>query len=84
MIDKHYYEVGNINDHYGIKPDVIEFLMELEEFDKRLRKFLGPNKVKTAGVDARRSCRMMQKSLDEIKKKIQMTKLDYESDYEDD
>lgn len=84
MIDKSYYESWNINDHYGIKPDVLEFLMELEEFDKRIKKLLGPKKVKKAAVDARRSCRMMQKSLDEIKKKIHMTKLDYESDYEDD
>ena len=84
MIDEKYYEGWNINDNYEIKPEVLELLKELEEFDKRIRKFLGPKKVKAAGVDARRNCRMMQKHLDSIKKKIQMTKQDYESDYEDD
>lgn len=84
MIDEGYYEGWNKNDHYGIKPEVLQLLEELKEFDKRIRKFLGPKKVKEAGVDARRSCRMMEQQLKEIKKKIQMTKQDYESDYEND
>lgn len=83
MIDKGYYEGWNINDHYEIKQEVLALLEELNKFDKRVRKFLGPNKVKSAGTDARRSCRLMEKHLEEIKKKIQMTKQDYDADYED-
>jgi hypothetical protein len=84
MIDKHYYESWNVNDNYGIKPEVLALLSELEKLDKRIKKFLGPKKVKEAGVDARRSCRKIEAHLAEIKKKIQMTKQDYESDYEND
>ena len=84
MIDRSYYEGWNINDHYEIKQEVIALLNELQEFDKRVKKFLGPNKVKTAGVDAKRSCRLMEKSLEQIKKKIQMTRQDYDANYEDD
>lgn len=83
MIDRNYYEGFNINDNYEIKQEVIALLDELKEFDKRLRKFLGPKKVKTAGTDARRSCRDMENHLSQIKKKIQMTKQDYDADYSD-
>ena len=82
MIERRYYEVWNVNDHYEIKQEVLVLLDELENFDKRIKKFLGPNKVKIAGADARKSCRLMEKSLEKIKKKIQMTKQDYNSDYE--
>lgn len=82
MIERRYYEVWNVNDHYEIKQEVLTLLDELENFDKRIKKFLGPNKVKIAGADARKSCRLMEKSLEKIKKKIQMTKQDYNSDYE--
>jgi hypothetical protein len=83
MIERRYYEVGNVNDEYGIKKDVLLLLDELEYFDSRIKKFLGPNKVKSAGVDAKRSCRNIEKKINKIKKKIQMTKQDYESDYDD-
>jgi len=83
MIEKSYYEGWNVNDHYEVKQEVLAFLVELKAFDKRLKKFLGPKKVKSAGVDARRSCRLMEKHLEEIKKRIQMTRQDYDSDYED-
>jgi len=82
MLDKKYYEGWNKNDEYGAKKDVVGFLEELEEFDVRIKKFFGPQKVKAAGVDARRSCRRMIGILKEIQSKIQMTKQDYESDYE--
>ncbi len=82
MIDKSYYEAWNINDSYGIKKELLALLDELEVFDSRIKKFLGPNKVKTAGVDAKRSCRKIEKHLADIKKKIQLTKQDYDSDYE--
>lgn len=82
MIERRYYEGWNVNDHYEIKQEVLALLNELEKFDKRLKKFLGPKKVKTAGADARKSCRLMEKSLEQIKKKIQMTKQDYNADYE--
>ena len=84
MIDRSYYEGWNVNDHYEIKQEVLALLAELENFDKRIKKFLGPNKVKSAGIDSRRSCRIIEKHLDEIKKKIQMTKQDYDADYEND
>lgn len=83
MIERRYYEGWNVNDIYGIKKEVLSLLDELEYFDKRIKKFLGPNKVKSAGVDAKRSCRNIEKKINEIKKKIQITKQDYESDYED-
>jgi len=83
MIERRYYEAWNINDHYEIKQEVLLLLDELENFDKKLKKFLGPKKVKVAGAHARKSCRSMEKILEQIKKKIQMTKQDYESDYED-
>lgn len=82
MISKDYYEGFNVNDEYGAKKEVINLLDELENFDVRIKKFFGPKKVKVAGVDARRSCRMMIGILKEIQKKIQMTKQDYEGDYE--
>ena len=82
MLDKSYYKGWNKNDEYGAKKDVLNFLDELEGFDERIKKFFGPNKVKVAGVDARRSCRKMIGILKEIQSKIQMTKQDYESDYE--
>ncbi|MEK6829402.1 MAG: hypothetical protein AABY15_04690 [Nanoarchaeota archaeon] len=84
MIDIDYYKAWNINDRYEIKQEVLAILNELEEFDKRIKKFLGPNKVKSAGKDARRSCREIERILAAIKKKIQMTKQDYESDYSED
>lgn len=83
MIEKRYYEGWNINDHHEIKQEVLALFSEFEKFDKRIKKFLGPNKVKVAGADARRSCRLMVNHLEQIKKKIQMTKQDYNSDYED-
>jgi len=81
MIDKDYYDSHNINDGYGTKKDVLSFLEEFEEFDTRIKKFFGPKKVKSAGVDARRSCRIMIGILKEIQEKIQKTKQDYEGDY---
>jgi len=84
MLDRDYYEGWNINDHYETKEDVIRFLEELEKFDERFKVFLGPKKVKSAGVDARRSIRVMREILKDISGKIQMTKQDYESDYSDD
>jgi hypothetical protein len=84
MLDKRYYEGWNKNDNYEIKPEILLLLEELEGFDTRLKKFLGPKKVKDAGVDARRHCRNMEAIIKRIKKKIQMTKQDYESNYEDD
>jgi hypothetical protein len=83
MLERKYYEGWNKNDEYGTKKEVLELLDELEEFDRRIKKFFGPKKVKEAGVDARRSCRKMRAKLKEIMDKIQMTKQDYESDYED-
>jgi len=83
MLDRRYYESWNKNDNYELKKEVIVLLEELDYFDSRLRKFLGPKKVKKAGVDARRSCRSIEKTLFNIKKKIQMIRQDYDSDYED-
>lgn len=83
MIDLDYYKERNINDHYEIKQEVLGLLDEIKDFDKRIRKFLGPKKIKTAGTDARRSCREIEKRIAHIKKKIQMTKQDYDSDYTD-
>jgi len=82
MLNKDYYEGWNINDEYGAKKDVVSLLEELEEFDERIKKFFGPKKVKAAGVDVRRSCRKMIGILKEIQSKVQMTKQDYDSDYE--
>ena len=82
MMDKSYYEGWNKNDEYGTKKEVLNLLDELENFDERIKKFFGPKKVKAAGVDARRSCRHMIATLKEIQAKIQMTKQDYEGDYE--
>jgi len=82
MLDRKYYEGWNKNDEYGAKKDVVNFLDELEEFDERIKKFFGPKKVKKAGVDARRSCRKMIGILKEVQSKVQMTKQDYEGDYE--
>jgi hypothetical protein len=81
MLNKDYYEGWNINDEYGAKKEVLNLLAELEEFDERFKKFFGPKKVKAAGVDVRRSCRIMIGILKEIQSKVQMTKQDYESDY---
>lgn len=84
MLDKDYYRGWNKNDEYGVKKDVLNLLDELElNFDKRVKKFFGPQKTKSAAVDIRRSCRVMIGILKEIQEKIQMTKQDYESDYED-
>jgi len=83
MLDREDYEGWNKNDEYRIKQDVLILLDELDKFDKRLKKFLGPKKIKVAGVDSRRSCRMMREILKRISNKIQMTKQDYESNYED-
>lgn len=83
MLDRDYYSWWNKNDNYEIKEEVLCILDELEKFDKRLKKFLGPSKIKKAGVDAKRSCRKIEQHLASIKKKIQMTREDYESDYED-
>ena len=82
-MDKRYYEKYNVNDYYSIKSDVLEFLEEFELFDERLKKFLGPKKVKVAATDSRRSIRKMRSKLEDISKKIQKTRQDYESDYED-
>jgi hypothetical protein len=84
MLDIRYYEGLNINDKYGVKKDVLNLLDELEgDFDKRLRKLFGPQKVKKAAVDVRRSCRVMIDILKEIQTKVQMTKEDYNGDYEE-
>lgn len=84
MLDKDYYEGFNINDNYEIRQEVLQLIDELQDFEVRLKKFLGPKKVKKAGVDAKRHCRNMEKTIKNIKEKIQMTKQDYESNYEDD
>lgn len=81
MINEDYYKIWNVNDDYGAKKEVINLFAELEEFDKRFKKFFGPKKVKVAGVDVRRSCRKMIGILKEIQAKVQMTKQDYEGDY---
>lgn len=81
MLDKNYYSGWNKNDEYGAKKDVLALLEELENFDKRVKKFFGPNKVKDAGEDARRSCRIMRAQLKSIIKKLQMTTHDYDGDY---
>jgi len=84
MFDKDYYDGWNKNDEYGVKKDVLNLINELEgDFDERIRKLFGPKKVKSAAVDVRRSCRIMIGILKEIQEKVQMTKHDYESDYED-
>lgn len=83
MIDKGYYKCPNVNDNYEIKQEVLEFLEELNAFDSRIKKFLGPNKIKEAGVDCRRSCRKMEIMLKSLKKKLNMTTQDYNSNYED-
>lgn len=81
-MDRKYYEAWNKNDDYGIKKDVLSLLDEMEgDFDTRIRKLLGPQKVKAAAVDVRRSCRVMIGILREIQSKVQMTKEDYDSDY---
>jgi len=84
MLDRKYYEGWNKNDRYELKEEVLLLMEELEGFDTRLRKFLGPKKVKEAGVDARRHCRQMESIIKNIKKKIQLIKQDYDSNYEDD
>ena len=85
MLDRDYYEGWNKNDEYGVKKDVLNLLDELEgDFDKRMKKLFGPKKVKEAAVDVRRSCRIMIGILEEIKAKVQMTKEDYNSNYEED
>lgn len=82
MLDRDYYGGWNKNDEYGVKKDVLNLLDELEgDFNKRVRKFFGPQKVKSAAVDIRRSCRIMIGILKEIQAKVQMTKEDYEGDY---
>jgi hypothetical protein len=82
MLDRDYYGGWNKNDEYGVKKDVLSLLDELEgDFNKRVRKFFGPQKVKSAAVDIRRSCRIMIGILKEIQTKVQMTKEDYEGDY---
>lgn len=82
MVDKNYYESKNVNDQYEAKRDVLNLFSEFENFDNRFKKFFGPKKIKTAGVDVRRSCRIMIEILKGIQSKIQMTKQDYEGDYE--
>lgn len=84
MLDKRYYEGWNKNDNYELKPEVLVLLEELEDFDKRMKKFLGPKKVKEAGTDVRRHCRNMEAIIKRIKKKVQLIKQDYNSNYEDD
>jgi len=82
MFDRDYYGGWNKNDEYGVREDVSNLLDELEgDFDKRLKKFFGPQKVKSAAVDIRRSCRIMIGILEGIKGKVQKTKEDYEGDY---
>lgn len=84
MFDKEYYEGWNKNDKYDTRKDVINLINELEgDFDKRIKKLFGPQKVKSAAVDVRRSCRVMIGILKEIQEKTQMTKQDYDSDYEE-
>lgn len=84
MFDKEYYEDWNKNDKYDTRKDVINLINELEgDFDKRIKKLFGPQKVKSAAVDVRRSCRVMIGILKEIQEKTQMTKQDYDSDYEE-
>jgi|AntRauTorckE6833_2_1112554.scaffolds.fasta_scaffold58897_2 hypothetical protein len=82
MFDKKYYEAWNKNDDYEIKKDILNLVSELEgDFDVRLKKLLGPKKVKAAAPDVRRSCRIMINILKDIQSKVQMTKEDYNSDY---
>ena len=84
MPDRNYYEGWNKNDRYGVKKDVLNLLDELDgDFEKRIKALFGPKKVKEAAVDVRRSCRIMIGILEEIKAKVQMTKEDYGSNYED-
>ena len=84
MFDKEYYKGWNKNDKYDTRKDVINLINELEgDFDKRIKKLFGPQKVKSAAVDVRRSCRVMIGILKEIQEKTQMTKQDYDSDYEE-
>jgi len=84
MLDRDYYGGWNKNDEYGVRKDVISLLDELEgDFQERLKKFFGPQKTKIAAVDVRRSCRVMIGILREIQAKVQMTKEDYISNYEE-
>lgn len=83
MFDKDYYDGYNVNDNYDTRKDVINLINELEgDFDKRIKKLFGPQKVKSAAVDVRRSCRIMIGILREIQEKIKITKQDYDGDYE--
>lgn len=83
MLDKKYYEGWSKNDEYGTKKEVLALLKELESFDKRVKAFFGPYKVKSAGEDARRSCRIMREQLRDIMKKLMKTTHDYKGDYSD-
>lgn len=83
-MDKDYYEGHNVNDYYGVRKEVLKLLNELEgDFDNRIKSLFGPKKVKSAATDVRRSCRKMIGILEEIKDKVQATRLDYKSDYSD-
>jgi hypothetical protein len=83
MLDERYYNAWNKNDEHGVRKEIISLLEEIKVLDKSVRKFLGPNKVKTAGVDARRACRQMREKLKVVMEKIQLTKQDYDGDYSD-
>ena len=82
MLEKDYYEGYNINDFYETRKEVLRFIREFEEFDKSVKKFFGPKKVKVAATDARRNLKNMKAIMKVIGKKIQMTRQDYNSNYE--
>lgn len=76
------YEDYNINDTYKIKKDLANIKDLIEELEKDINKFLGPNKPKSRGVKARsKISKLKNKLLPEIARKILKTKQDYQSDY---
>jgi hypothetical protein len=72
----------NINDVYQIKRDLFELKKKIEEAERDVDELLGPYKIKSRAVKARKKLREIRRQLlPDIEKKILKQKQDYESDY---
>lgn len=77
MIKEGFFEGYNINDCYETRKEVLNLIEEFGNLENSIKSFLGPKKVKSAAVDARRILRNMSSTIKDLSEKIQKTKESY-------
>ncbi len=71
----------NINDYHDVLLDWQDVKKTCIDIDKEFEKFYGPNKVKAAGVRARKKIQSVRIKLHKIRENIMKQRQDYDSEY---